>query len=431
MTRPPSGRPFNRRALSWAFYDWANSAFATTVMAGFFPVFFKQYWSDPSDPIASTLHLGAANSIASALMVVASPLLGAIADAGGKRRGLLALFTYLGCLATLALSFVDKGEWFWAAGLFVLGNLGFAGGCIFYDSLLVDVAVPADRDRVSSLGYAMGYLGGGILFALNVLMSQKPEWFGLASAAEAVRWSFVTVAIWWAVFSIPILRIPVTNPKRLSWGKAVVEGVSELWSTTRRLRQLPTATLFLVSFWFYMDGVDTVVRMALDYGLSLGLQSTQLITALLMTQFIGFPSAILFGRIGEKWGAKKGILFCVIVYSFAVLGAVQMTQTSHFYALAAVIGLVQGGVQALSRSFYSRLIPSERPAEFFGFFNMMGKFAAVLGPILMGVTARATGNARMSLLSVLVLFLIGGLLLLGVDEKRGAAEALAWKPAKI
>lgn len=422
--------PLNKPVLSWALYDWANSAFATTVLAGFFPVFFKQYWSADSDPTVSTLRLGAAHSIASLLMVVASPLLGAVADAGGKRRGLLALFTYLGCLSTLALTFVDKGSWFPAAAFFVLGNLGFAGGSIFYDSLLVDVAEPGDRDRASALGYSLGYLGGGVLFALNVLMTQKPEWFGFSGAAPAVRASFVTVAIWWAVFSIPILRLPSRSSASLPWGRAVSRGVRELWATTRALTRLPMTALFLVSFWLYMDGIDTVIRMALDYGLSIGLQSSHLITALLITQFVGFPAALAFGRLGDRWGAKRGILLAIVVYCGAVFGAYRMSETSHFYALAVVIGLVQGGAQALSRSFYSRLIPADRPGEFFGFFNMMGKFAAVLGPVLMGATARFTGDTRTALLSVLILFVAGGLLLLAVDEKRGTADALAWSSGR-
>ncbi len=420
-------RPPNKTVLSWALYDWANSAFATTVLAGFFPVFFKQYWSDASDPTLTTLRLGAANSIASAVMVFASPILGAIADAGGKRRGLLALFTYLGCLSTLALTFVGKGEWYLAAIFFVLGNIGFAGGCIFYDSLLVDVAEPEDRDRASALGYGLGYLGGGVLFAFNVLMSQKPEWFGLAGPAEAVRASFVTVAAWWAVFSIPVLRLPQTSAASRPWGSAIIHGIGELWTTTRSLPRLPMAALFLVSFWLYMDGIDTVIRMALDYGMSIGLKSTDLITALLITQFVGFPSAIVFGKFGARWGAKRGILFCIGVYCLAVFGAYRMSEASHFYALAVVIGLVQGGSQALSRSFFSRLIPRDRPAEFFGFFNMMGKFAAVLGPVLMGVVAKVTGDTRTALLSVLVLFLAGGVLLLFVDEERGIRDALKWE----
>lgn len=422
MTRPT----FNRRALSWAFYDWGNSAFATTVMAGFFPVFFKQYWNDPSDPSLSTFRLGVAHTIASLVMLVASPLLGAIADAGGRRRGLLAFFTFLGCLATLSLSFVDQGEWLWAAAFFVVGNIGFAGGCLFYDSMLIDIAQPKERDRVSALGYALGYLGGGLLFALNVLMSQKPHWFGFTSAATAVRASFASVAIWWALFSIPVLRLQERQTARFPWKRAISTGVRDLWTTTRSLRRLPMTSLFLASFWLYMDGVDTVIRMALDYGLSLGLQSSQLITALLVTQFVGFPAALVFGKVGDRWGAKSGILFCIGVYCLAVMGAYGMRQASDFYALAVTIGLVQGGIQSLSRSLYSRLIPADRPSEFFGFYNMMGKFAAVLGPLLMGVTAHFTGSARASILSVLSLFLLGGLLLLAVDEKRATREARAW-----
>lgn len=425
MTRPP----LNRSTLAWAFYDWGNSAFATTVMAGFFPVFFKQYWNTGTDAATSSLRLGVAHSIASLLMVALAPLLGSIADAGGRRRGLLALFTYSGCLATLGLGFVPSGGWIAAAALFVVGNLGFAGGCVFYDSILVDVAPPEDRDRASSLGYALGYLGGGLLFALNVWMTQKPAWFGLSGAAAAVKVSFASAGIWWGAFAIPLLRLPSASGPATSWRTAVVLGVRELWTTTRSLGRLPTAATFLVAFWLYMDGVDTVIRMALDYGLSIGLQSSDLISALLITQFVGFPAAILFGRLAGRWGAKSGILVSIVVYIGAVLGAWRMDRAAHFYALAVVIGLVQGGIQALSRSLFSRLIPQDRPGEFFGFYNMMGKFAAVLGPVLMGLTSRITGDSRASLLAVLVLFVLGGLVLARVDEKRGAAEAAAFRPA--
>jgi len=417
--------PTRRSTYAWAFYDWANSAFATTVMAGFFPLFFKQYWNAGVTDTVSTFRLGMANSIASLIVVLGAPLLGAIADHMDKRKGFLLLFSALGVVMTGALYFVAAGDWQLAALCYVLAVLGFSGGNLFYDALLVFVARPTQLDRVSALGFALGYLGGGVLFAVNVLMVLHPDWFGLADKSAAVRVSFLTVAVWWAVFSIPILvsvheaRTP--QPTRL--GAALRQGFSQLRHTLREIGRLPQTFLFLLAYWLYIDGVDTIIRMAVDYGLSLGFPSNSLIIALLITQFVGFPAAIAFGRLGERIGARTGILIALAVYVAVTTWGAFMNQVWEFYMLAVVIGLVQGGVQSLSRSLYARLIPAGRSAEFFGFYNMLGKFAAVLGPILMGWVGVMTGSPRLGILSVLVLFVLGALLLLKVDLARGQHDA--------
>jgi len=417
--------PTRRSTYAWAFYDWANSAFATTVMAGFFPLFFKQYWNAGVTDTVSTFRLGMANSIASLIVVLGAPLLGAIADHMDKRKGFLLLFSALGVVMTGALYFVAAGDWQLAALCYVLAVLGFSGGNLFYDALLVFVARPTQLDRVSALGFALGYLGGGVLFAVNVLMVLHPDWFGLADKSAAVRVSFLTVAVWWAVFSIPILvsvheaRTP--QPTRL--GAALRQGFSQLRHTLREIGRLPQTFLFLLAYWLYIDGVDTIIRMAVDYGLSLGFPSNSLIIALLITQFVGFPAAIAFGRLGERIGARTGILIALAVYVAVTTWGAFMNQVWEFYLLAVVIGLVQGGVQSLSRSLYARLIPAGRSAEFFGFYNMLGKFAAVLGPILMGWVGVMTGSPRLGILSVLVLFVLGALLLLKVDLARGQHDA--------
>ena len=417
--------PTRRSTYAWAFYDWANSAFATTVMAGFFPLFFKQYWNAGVTDTVSTFRLGMANSIASLIVVLGAPLLGAIADHMDKRKGFLLLFSALGVVMTGALYFVAAGDWQLAALCYVLAVLGFSGGNLFYDALLVFVARPTQLDRVSALGFALGYLGGGVLFAVNVLMVLHPDWFGLADKSAAVRVSFLTVAVWWAVFSIPILvsvheaRTP--QPTRL--GAALRQGFSQLRHTLREIGRLPQTFLFLLAYWLYIDGVDTIIRMAVDYGLSLGFPSNSLIIALLITQFVGFPAAIAFGRLGERIGARTGILIALAVYVAVTTWGAFMNQVWEFYVLAVVIGLVQGGVQSLSRSLYARLIPAGRSAEFFGFYNMLGKFAAVLGPILMGWVGVMTGSPRLGILSVLVLFVFGALLLLKVDLARGQQDA--------
>lgn len=404
-----------RSVYAWALYDWANSAFATTVMAGFFPLFFKQYWSADVPATQSTFHLGVANSLASLLVVVLAPILGALADQARGRKRFLAAFAALGVLTSASLYLVGQGAWQLAAVLYVLGVIGFSGSNIFYDALLVAVAAPKDRDRVSALGFALGYLGGGLLFAVNVAMTLRPHWFGLADAGEAVRWSFLTVGLWWGAFTVPLLLAvdepPGTAPAALGWGALVRGAFRQLADTFRHLRSYGLALRFLIAYWLYIDAVDTIVRMAVDYGLSIGLDSGSLIAALLLTQFVGVPAAIVFGRIGERVGARNGILAGLAVYIGVTFYAYYLDSATEFFVLAAVIGLVQGGVQALSRSLFSRLIPVERAAEFFGFYNMLGKFAAVIGPFLVGAVSVLTGDPRLGLLSLLLLFIAGAAVL--------------------
>ncbi len=413
--------PERRAQWNWALYDWANSAFATTVMAGFFPIFFKQYWHAEAAATTSTFHLGVGSSIASLLILFLAPLLGAFADLGHK-KSLLAAFMLLGVGATAALFAVAQGAWQTALLLFVLGTVGFSGSLIFADALLVDVARPADRDRVSAFGYALGYLGGGLLFAVNVLMTLKPALFGLADTATAVRLSFISVACWWLVFSQPLLfgvreRRPV---RTVGWFAGIAAAFRQLLRTLREIRSHRAVAIFLLAYWLYIDGVDTIIRMAVDFGLALGFPSESLIVALLMVQFVGFPAAVAFGWLGTRYGTQRALFLGLAVYSGVTVWGYFLDTVAEFYAMAFTIGLVQGGVQALSRSFYSRLIPQERAAEFFGFYNMLGKFAAVIGPVLVGWSAVLTGSSRVSILSILILFVAGAAVLTLVRERSDA-----------
>ena len=393
-------------------------------MAGFFPVFFKQYWSAGVSAQESTLRLGAANSIASLVVALLAPMLGAIADRSPVTKKLLLGFATLGVITTAALALVGQGQWFAAAALYTCACVGFAASIALYDALLVAVASDDERDHASSLGYALGYLGGGLLFAINVAMTLKPQWFGLADAPQAVRASFVLVALWWAAFSVPLLvRVPEPNVGTLAPWSAALGGFRQLAGTVRKLANMRNVWLFLLAYWLYIDGVDTVIRMAVDYGLSLGLQSKDLMTALLIVQFVGFPAAIGFGRLGVAIGSKRAIGIAIAVYVGVTVFAAQMQTAGEFYAMAVVIGLVQGGVQALSRSLFSRLIPVSEAAELFGFYNMLGKFAAVLGPTIVGVTAVMTGSPRVAILSLLVLFISGAWLLSKVQAPPSRAVA--------
>jgi UMF1 family MFS transporter len=415
----------DKKTFSWALYDWANSAYATTVMAGFFPLFFKQYWGVESSATESSFYLGLANSMASFVIVLLAPVLGAIADRGSVKKRFLLFFALMGMVMTAGLSLVAQGEWLFAVVLYILATIGFSGSIVFYDALILNVACRDELDFVSAFGYALGYIGGGILFSINILMYLYPSTFGFADGATAIKASFVMVAIWWMIFSIPVMLF-VHEPKRKessgAW-QSVTGGIRQLMTTFREIRQLHVIFLFLLAYWLYIDGVDTIVRMAIDYGMALGFEANNLIIALLITQFVGFPAAIAFGYLGEKIGTKKGIYIAIIAYISICYGGYVMEDEGDFYLLAVSIGLIQGGIQSLSRSFYARIIPEDKSAEFFGFYNMLGKFAAVLGPAMMGWVALATGDTRTSILSVIILFLLGGFVLYFVDEDKGRRMA--------
>ncbi len=388
-------------------------------MAGFFPTFFKQFWSAGGDATSSTVRLGVANAIAGLVIAILAPVLGAVADKGGRRKQFLLAWTLVGVTATAGMYFVAQGEWQWAAALLVVATMGFSGAIVFYDSMLLDVAEPHDFDRVSAFGFAAGYLGGGVLFTINVLMTLKPAWFGLDGAAQAVQLSFLTVALWWLLFSLPLLRDvqPRYAAPPLATGAAIRAGLAELRDTLSHVRQYRPVVLFLVAYWFYIDAVNTIIKMAIDYGLSLGLPASGLLAALLLTQFVAFPAALAFGALGARIGAKRGILLGLVVYGAVTVYAYFLDTVQEFYAMAVVVGLVQGGVQSLSRSFFGQLVPPGKNAEFFGFYNMMGKFATVLGPLLIAVVAAITGDARASIISLLLLFAVGAVLLLRVPTR--------------
>ncbi len=410
-----------RSVYSWALYDWANSAFATTVMAGFFPLFFKGYWANPDNPQESTFYLGMANSIASITVAALAPFLGAVADKMSAKKKFLMFFLFIGVIMTGSLWLVHRGDWMLAALFYVLAMTGFAGGNIFYDSLLMTVA-PADRlDFVSSLGYALGYIGGGLLFLVNVIMYLKPHIFGIPDGSTAIRLSFVSVAVWWGVFSLPILifvREPVI-PGSPGLGESMKQGWQQLADTVKSLKNYKVVGTFLLAYWLYIDGVDTIIVMAVDYGMSIGFSSSSLITALLMVQFIAFPSALGYSKIASRIGTRNAIFTGICAYSIITIFSYFMKSEIHFYILAAAVGLFQGGIQALSRSLYARIIPVSKSAQFYGFYNMLGKFASVLGPMMVGSVTMVTGNVRYGILSVILLFIAGGFLLMKTDIGEG------------
>jgi len=416
----------DRRAVrAWMMYDWANSAFATTVLAGFFPIFFKSYWAGGMEGARSTALLGTAASVSVVLVFLVAVGLGSLADRTGSRRRLLGLFCALGSLATMALALVPQGMAVWALALYVVGTLGFAGSSVFYDALLPLIARPERLDDVSTRGYALGYLGGGLLFAAQVVLVTFPHLFGLPDKAAAVRVAFVTTGLWWAGFAVPVLTM-IREEKPAPAGSAltvVKESFARLASTIRSIGSYRDLMLFLVAFWCYMDGVGTIVKMATAYGKDVGLEDVHLIGALLMVQFIGLPATVLFGLLARRFGRRRMILVGIAAYAGVVVFAYFMSRGWHFFVLATVVGLFQGGIQAISRSLYASMTPRSRSAEFFGFYNLCARFSTFVGPLVVGWTGGLALNPRFGILTLVVLFVAGAVLLVMVKPERGRARA--------
>jgi len=394
---------------------WANHAFVTTVLVGLFPIFFDKYWAASMPGTTSTFYLGLTNSSASLLVMLLAPWLGALADRRGRKRRWFGLTALIGSVATALLAGVGAGDWQLALILFGIASLGFWAGSSFQDALIMQVADRQEANRVSALGFALGYLGGGLLFLCNVEMVLHPQWFHLADATAATRIAFLDVGAWWILFTLPMFRYVGEAPPT-----AESSGWRELWSTIRTvLRDRPVLN-FLLAYWLYIDGISTVQIMATDFGSKLGFSTSALIQALLLVQFIAFPFALLFGRIGDRIGTRRAIYVGLAVFVLITVYAYFMRSEWQFYLLAAAFGTVQGGVQALSRSYFAALIPRERAGEYFGFYNMLAKFAAVLGPLVMGVVAITTGNQRLSIVALTLFFVLGAWLLSRVPEDAGA-----------
>ncbi len=412
----------DKKTFSWALYDFGNSAFSTTVMAGFFPLFFKSYWSDGASAIDTTSRLGTAISLSSLFIALITPTLGAMADLRASKKKFLLFFMIMGVIATAGLSWVQQGMWVQAMIFYGLAMTAFSASSVFYDSLLPSLGKGTQLDYASSLGFSLGYLGGGILFTVNVLMYLYPHWFGIANGETAVKISFLTVAVWWLVFSLPLAKnvpepkltkAPIANQSMWSLTKL---SVVQLKSTISDLVKNKNLLIFVIAYWLYIDGVYTVMTMAIDYGMAIGLQSQHLIAALLITQFIGFPCTYLFGIITHRFNCRKPILVCIGIYTIGVLAATQMSTITHFYMLATMIGMVQGGVQSLSRSLFANLIPESVSGEYFGLFNLIGKFASILGPLIIALFTQITQSSSLGIGGLVILFIAGGYLLSLVKE---------------
>jgi UMF1 family MFS transporter len=414
---------------AWAMYDWANSAFMCTIVTAVFPIYFQREAAAELAPDTALAYMGLANAIAIGIVALLNPLLGALADYLPIKKKTLGAFLALGLVSTGAMYFIHRGDWQLAMGLFVLGNVGAFGSMAFYDSLLPHIARGDEVDRVSSAGYAIGYLGGGLLLALNAVWILQPQLFGMADAGVAARVSFVSVAVWWFLFSIPLFRhvreprIPVVrSPQDPNLLVIAARGFSR---TLGELRGYREAFLLLVAFAIYNDGINTIIKMATSYGASIGLDAGNMIGAVLLVQFAGVPFAFMFGALADRIGAKRAIYLALAVYVVISFLGYFMTTALHFYLLAFLVASVQGGSQALSRSMFASLIPRHKSAEFFAFFSIFEKFTGVLGPAAFALAVSATGSGRLAVLSIVAFFIVGWAILARVNVDAGQAAARA------
>jgi len=420
---------------SWSMYDWANSAFATTIMAAVLPIYYSAIAEPALTPNQATAYWGYTNSIALLLVALLSPILGAVADFRGAKKRYLTYFALIGISATAFMYFLTSGDWLFASVLFIIGNIGFAGANVFYDSLLPHIAQKGDIDQVSTRGYAMGYLGGGLLLAVNLAMIMlSPDHL----TALMTRISLASVAIWWLLFAIPLWKNVPEPPRQIYEGELdsnpFTAGFKRLAVTFKEIKKFKELFKFLVAFWLFNDGIGTIIKMATIYGKEIGIGQTDLIGALLMVQFVGIPFSFAFGWLAKKIGTKKSIYISLSVYFLISIGGYFMESAIHFWILGFAVALVQGGSQALSRSLYGRMVPKAQSAEFFSFFSVSGKLAGMFGPLVFGVVSQIMGNSRLGIVSLVIFFIAGGLLLTRVDEEKGIrvaeeADALAVQQA--
>lgn len=417
-----------REIRAWTLYDWGNSAFATTIMAAVLPIYYSDVAAVNLAPNIATAYWGFTSSISALIAAIISPILGAVADFRGRKKRFLAIFMFLGVTATALLYLVQSGDWMLASVFFILGNIGFAGSLVFYDALLPHIASSDEIDQVSSRGYAMGYIGGGLLLAINLVMIMVlPEVIPGLDAGLMTRLTFITVAVWWFLFTLPVL-LRVREPKRrLVPGEegfsAIKASFTRLFKTFKEIRKYRDLAFALLAFWVYANGIGTIIVMATAYGRELKFSQTTLIGTLLMVQFLAVPFAFFFGWLARRIGTKTAIYISLAVYMLISIAGYFLYQEWQFWVLGAAVATVQGGSQALSRSLIGKMIPKGKSAEFFGFFSVFEKFASILGPAIFGVVSTIMGESRLSIVSLIIFFIAGIFILTTVNVKRGEEQA--------
>lgn len=404
---------YTKEERSWIMQDWANSAYSIMITTAVFPLFFKAVASSGGlSDATSTAYWGYANAIGTLIVSVLAPILGALADYKNQRMPMFTFFTLSGIIATLAFSFAPEGSWLYLFIFYVISAIGFSGANIFYDGSIIDVTTNDRMDRVSSAGFGWGYIGSSIPFVIFIIFQLT----GILPISQTllVKLGFVMTAIWWFVFTIPYWRHVEQKSYIPRETQLIKNSFKRLWGTLKGIKAYKQAFLFLIAYFFYIDGVGTIFKMATAIGSDIGLSSNDLIVVMLVVQFVAFPFSILYGVLAKRFGAKNMIFIGIVTYTFICIYALQLDSLTAFIILGLLVGTAQGGVQSLSRSLFGQLIPKERANEFFGFYNIFGKFAAVVGPFLVGIIAQLTGNSLDGVFALIILFIIGGILLMFV-----------------
>lgn len=415
---------FSKEENSWVMYDWATSAYSIIISTAVFPIFFKASAINAGiSPTDSTAYLGYTVSIATFILAMLAPILGTIADYQGFKKRFFSVFFGFGVIFTAFLAFVPGDQWLLLLVFYTLGVIGSSGANIFYDAFLVDVTTEDRMDQVSSRGFAMGYIGSTIPFviAIAIIILAQQEVIPI-TATTASQIAFIITALWWGLFTIPMLKNVQQRYFIKREPKPVINSFKRLWSTFVEIRKYRGLFIFLLAYFFYIDGVHTIITMSTAYGTDLGITATNLLIILFVTQLVAAPFAILYGRLAKKFTGKVMLYVAIIVYTIVCIYAFFLDSTFDFWILALLVGSAQGGIQALSRSYFAKLVPKEKSNEFFGFYNIFGKFAAIMGPMLLGMTAQVTGSTSNGVFSLIILFIIGFIILIFVPnpEKQNA-----------
>ena len=413
----PSNKTFTRTVKSWIAYDAGNSAFATTVVAAFFPIFYLEFWASNLSKIEASIYLNWTLVICNVSILLSGPVIGAITDINQSTKRSLTIFTITSVFFVGLLYFLSAGSWILALIFFGIANFCFCVAQIPYDKILTKIATPEKFSIISNQGYAWGYAGGGLLFIVNALMSIYPTSFGLASQSDAIRVSFLMVSIWWLLFLIPLLlNFQETRDHQKSKG-IVLSSLKNIVTTLKSVYQYKNAFLFLIAFFLFIDGAHTVIYLASTFALNLGLETSSIIQALILVQLVAFPATLIWGYVANRFGDKLVLYITISSYIFIIIYSTTLSSALEFYLLAAWVGCVQGGIQGSSRGYFGKLIPKEKAGEFFGLYNVMGRAGAILGPLLVGTLLTLYGNVRIALLPIAILFIIGGLLLTRVKNE--------------
>ena len=413
---------FSAEAKAWILYDGGNSAFATTVIAAFFPIFFNDFWASGLEAEVKTAYLGWGLTISNLVLLFTSPFIGALTDISRTTKILFTGFGAISIISVAVLYFIPAGSWLQALIFFGIANYCFAAGNTLYDKMLVQVSDESNIARISSYGFAFGYLGGGLLFLINAAMTIKPEFFGLSSVADAVRWSFLSVSVWWTLFLIPILLKIQDKGVNLP-GPPFKLAYTKVFNTLKTVSAKKNVFIFLLAFFLYIDGVHTIMAMAADFALNLGLPSSDVIIALILVQFVAFPTTLLWSKFAYKFGDKNTLLFTISLYLIVIGYSVFLSNAIEFYILASMVGAIQGGIQSISRSYYATLIPQDESGEYFGFYNMFGRAGAFMGPALVAIFVTFFQDTRYGLIPIAALFIMGAIILLKVKSTNESLQS--------